>query len=281
MAAEQHLRLAGAAAAARRRHEPDGEQAGRGAEIDPRAAGAASAESVVQQLSLGRSIRSGSRWRISTSSADGGRSTKRGKPVDASGTTVSGAKVDGLSGTAGAAARAARTVSAHGHRKAAGLRARPASRVLRSAGGEKDRPRRRGARLPLVVARAGDCEEPAVSDAGSGGVEAPAAALGVASDFEARRREVDGLGNRVWQLRTALSSRTGARSRSIRHVHHQDVVAATDRPAGPGRDAGAAVARGDAARLLAARAGGREAGASVPGVLCAERHGDGVLDAEG
>ena len=53
MAAEQHLRLAGAAAAARRRHQPDGEQAGRGADVDPRAAGAAPAESVVQQLSFG------------------------------------------------------------------------------------------------------------------------------------------------------------------------------------------------------------------------------------
>jgi hypothetical protein len=51
MAAE-HLRLARATAAARRRHQPDGQQVGRGAKVDPRAAGAASPESVVQQLSL-------------------------------------------------------------------------------------------------------------------------------------------------------------------------------------------------------------------------------------
>ena len=53
MAAEQHLRLARAAAASRRRHQPGGEQAGRGAGVDARAAGAAPAESVVQQLSFG------------------------------------------------------------------------------------------------------------------------------------------------------------------------------------------------------------------------------------
>ena len=45
MAAEQHLRPAGAAASARRGHQPAGDQAGRGAGVDPRAAGAASAES--------------------------------------------------------------------------------------------------------------------------------------------------------------------------------------------------------------------------------------------
>ncbi len=53
MAAEQHLRLACAAASSRRRHQPDGEQAGRGAGVDARAAGAAPAESLVQQLSFG------------------------------------------------------------------------------------------------------------------------------------------------------------------------------------------------------------------------------------
>ena len=49
VAAEQHLRLARAAASAGRRHQPR-EQAGRGAGVDARAAGAAPAESVVQQL---------------------------------------------------------------------------------------------------------------------------------------------------------------------------------------------------------------------------------------
>ena len=89
-----------------------------------------------------------------------------GKPVDASGTTVERREGRRAGGTAGAAARAARAVSAHGHRKAAGLRARPAARVLRSAGGAQDRPRRGGARLPLVVAHSRDREEPGVPDAG-------------------------------------------------------------------------------------------------------------------
>ena len=43
---------------------------------------------------------------------------------------------------------------------------------------------------------------------------------------------------------------------------------------------GAAVPRRHGSRVLAARARGREAGASLPDVLCAERDGHGVLDAE-
>ena len=74
VAAEQHLRLARAAASARRRHQPR-EQAGRGAGVDARAAGAASAESVVQQLSRGhRSARLRAReLRRDRRVADGGR----------------------------------------------------------------------------------------------------------------------------------------------------------------------------------------------------------------
>ena len=79
---------------------------------------------------------------------------------------MSGAKIEGLSGPAGAAARAARSVSPHGHRKAAGVRARPPARVLRSAGGAQDRPRRGRRGLSLVVAHSGDREESDVSDAG-------------------------------------------------------------------------------------------------------------------
>ncbi len=60
-----------------------------------------------------------------------------GKPVDASGATVSGRQDRGAARTAGAAARRSRTVSAHRHREAAGVRAWPTSRVLRSAGGDE------------------------------------------------------------------------------------------------------------------------------------------------
>jgi len=45
-----------------------------------------------------------------------------GKPVDASGATVSGAKIEGLSGLRAAASRSARAISPHRHRKAFILR---------------------------------------------------------------------------------------------------------------------------------------------------------------
>ena len=59
---------------------------------------------------------------------------------------------------------------AHGDREAAGVRARPAARVLRSAGRAPDRARRGGRRLPLVVAGPGHCEESRVPDAGPANV---------------------------------------------------------------------------------------------------------------
>ena len=92
-----------------------------------------------------------------------------GKPVDASGTTVSGATGRRARRPARAAARAARAVSAHGHREAAGLRARPPARVLRSAGRAQDRPRRGGA--ATIAGRrsfSASCKSPHVSDAGIG-----------------------------------------------------------------------------------------------------------------
>ena len=143
VAAEQHLRPAGAAAAARRRHEPAGDQAGRGAADDPRAAGAArqdpacaSCHSVIDPLGFA----------LENFDAIGGWRTvdESGKPVDASGTTVSGAKVEGLAGLRALLLEQPEQFPAHGHREAAGLRARPAARVLRSAGRAADRPRRGG-----------------------------------------------------------------------------------------------------------------------------------------
>ena len=66
---------------------------------------------------------------------------------------------------AGVSAREAGSLSADGHGEAAGLRARPAARVLRPAGGAADRARRRRGRLPLVVDRPGNCQEPRIPDA--------------------------------------------------------------------------------------------------------------------
>src|SRR5205823_3421923 len=52
-------------------------------------------------------------------------------------------------------------------------------------------------------------------------------------------------------------------------------------PARAGHDRGAPVVGCDGSCTLAAGAGSRETGASIPGVLCAERHGYGVLVTEG
>src|SRR6185503_15018607 len=57
------------------------------------------------------------------------------------------------------------------------------------------------------------------------------------------------------------------------------ILAAADSPARDGCNPRAPVPRRDAARVLGARAGGA-AGAPVPDVLCPERDGDGLLDAE-
>ena len=60
-----------------------------------------------------------------------------------------------------------------------------------------------------------------------------------------------------------------------------EIVAATDRPAGLGATLALPFLDAMLPAFSLRGAGGREAGASVPGVLRAERHGDGVLDAEG
>ena len=64
-----------------------------------------------------------------------------GRPVDAVGTLVNGRTLEGLIGPARVSAREARSFSAHGDREAAGVRAGPAARVLRSPGRAADRPR--------------------------------------------------------------------------------------------------------------------------------------------
>ena len=90
-----------------------------------------------------------------------------GKPVDASGDHGRAARRSrGLPACGRCCSKQPEQFPAHGHRKAAGVRARPPARVLRSAGGAQDRPRRGGQRLPLVVAHSGDCQESDVSDAG-------------------------------------------------------------------------------------------------------------------
>ena len=91
-----------------------------------------------------------------------------GKPVDAGGATMSGVKVEGLTGLRALLLddpeQFPRTVTEKLLAFALGRRVE----YLRSAGGEKDRSRRGGARLPLVVAHSGNRREPRVSDAGLG-----------------------------------------------------------------------------------------------------------------
>src|ERR1700681_4153782 len=60
-----------------------------------------------------------------------------------------------------------------------------------------------------------------------------------------------------------------------------EIVAAADRSAGAGRDDGAAVPGGHGPRVLAAWTRRREAGASIPDLLCPERDGHAVLVAKG
>ena len=89
-----------------------------------------------------------------------------GKPVDASGPTASGAKIEGLSGLRALLLEQPeqfpRTVTEKLLAYALGRRLG----ILRPAGGAQDRPRRGGARLPLVVAHSGNRGESHVSDVG-------------------------------------------------------------------------------------------------------------------
>ena len=88
-----------------------------------------------------------------------------GQKVDASGVTVSGKKIEGLTGLRslllGQPEQFPRTVTEKLMAYALG----PEDRVLRSAGGEESCPRRRRAGLSMVVDCDGDCEEPQFLDA--------------------------------------------------------------------------------------------------------------------
>ena len=128
VAAEQHLRPAGAAASARRRHEP--------AEDKPGAAPPSMRERLAQHRqnpsvhschAVDRSARVRAReLRRHRRVADRRRIGQARRCQRHDGERRKGR---GARRTAGAAARAARAVSAHGHRKTARLRAGPAARV--------------------------------------------------------------------------------------------------------------------------------------------------------
>ena len=134
---------------------------------DSRAAGAASHQSGRAPAATRSSIRPASRSRTSMRSAAGARSTKRASPSMRSGTTVSGA----LDRRARAAF--ARCCSRDRERfpttvteKLLAYALGPPARVLRSAGGPPDRPRRGGAGLSLVVVDSWNREQSGVPDAG-------------------------------------------------------------------------------------------------------------------
>ena len=136
-------------------------QAGRRAADDSRAAGAAPQQSVVRSCHAAIDP-PGSRWRISTRSAAGargriGQAGRRGRR------TVTAAHDRRPGRAARAAAGGARSVSRDRHGKTAGLRAWAGGSSITIGRRCEDRPRRGGARLPLVVDHSGNREEPAVS----------------------------------------------------------------------------------------------------------------------
>ena len=88
-----------------------------------------------------------------------------GTAIDASGQLVDGTVGQWARRPAQGAGEAARAVRADDDRKADDLRARPQRRVLRHARRQADRARCRSRQLPFFVARDGDREERAVSDA--------------------------------------------------------------------------------------------------------------------
>ena len=171
---------------------------------------------VVQQLSFGdRSARVRAR-EFRRRSAAGGPSTNRASRSTRAARRSSGAKVEGLAGL-----RALLLEQPEQFPRTV------TEKLLAYALGRRleyyDQPAVRkivrdaaAQRLPLVVAHSRDREEPDVSDAGVAGID-----------------ELTG---------------------DDRHdFPHCEIVAAADRPARARRDAGAAVPRGDAARVLAAR----------------------------
>ena len=113
-----------------------------------------------------------------------------GTAIDASGKLVDGTPVNGPADLRQALVEAARAVRADDDREADDLRARPKRRVLRHAGGARDRPRRRARQLPVLVDRDGHRQERAVSDAQ--GARAPSSNVNAAArprlDGEAEAR---------------------------------------------------------------------------------------------
>ena len=92
------------------------------------------------------------------------RTAEDGAPIDASGGLPDGSKFADVHGLEAALLRRPELFVGTLDREAADLRARARRRVLRRAGDPRDRPRRAGAGLPLLVDHPRNREEPAVSD---------------------------------------------------------------------------------------------------------------------
>ncbi len=82
------------------------------------------------------------------------RTLDEGKPIDATGVMTDGTKVDGVVGLRGVHRAVSGSVRARRDREAADLRARPRRRRRRHADGARDRARRGGQRVPVLVDRA-------------------------------------------------------------------------------------------------------------------------------
>ena len=108
-------------------------------------------------------IRSASRWRTSTRSANGAQKISRG-PIDASGQLADGTKVERPRHAPAGADEAPRTIRRHGDGEAADVCARPRPRVLRHAGRARNRSRRGEERLQIHIVHHGHRKKHTISD---------------------------------------------------------------------------------------------------------------------
>ena len=96
------------------------------------------------------------------------RTSDEGVKIDPSGTLFNGAHVDGAVALRESPHQPPRSVRGRDDRKASDLRAGPRCRILRHAGGSKDRARRRDPRLQVFRADCGRRQEHSISNEGQG-----------------------------------------------------------------------------------------------------------------
>ena len=158
-----------AAGSSARRARLAGARGERRTGVDARAAGAASAQSRVRELSpdhRSAGLHAGALRRhreVAVRHRRWPAGRRRRHPAERG-------YGGGPGRTAGPVARRARAVRGHAHRAAPGLRPRARAAILRPADGAPHRPQRGRGRASLVVGHSRDRREPGVPDAAGGGV---------------------------------------------------------------------------------------------------------------